>query len=107
MDAPGLAGGVDTHHDGDVEVLPLLEEAVHLHLPDLRPHGGLCQLGDRELRVLHAVARLVGIHDPENMKTSNWVTYTTGLQETFFGLYDSLHHFHLKGYFSSINEFNG
>ena len=54
---------IDGFNDGGVEVVPLPEEGVEGDLADLGPHGGLGQLGDGKLRILHPVTGLIRIAD--------------------------------------------
>ena len=50
--------------NGDVEQLSFPEDRVQRDLADLRPHGGLRELGDGELRILDSVWGLQVQHSP-------------------------------------------
>jgi hypothetical protein len=66
-----VARAPDGFHDVLVQCVALGKGLVERDFADVRPHGGLRQLCDREQRVLHAVAGLLRIHDLYGMTSAS------------------------------------
>lgn len=56
---------VDSCDNGQVKIFPLPEKGVQGYFTNLRPHRGLCKLGNGELRILNTITGLERIDDAE------------------------------------------